>query len=247
MLIELSALRKVFPAAGGFFPFGGRKPAVTALSGIGLRIESGTIMGLAGPNGSGKSTLLRVLAGRLVPDGGRILLDGAEAGDRELRAAAALAEPGARSFYPRLDAFENLRFFAALYGLSAAETRDRAGTLGRSLGLADGDMRKRFEALSEGTAQKIALLRALVLRPRLLLLDEPARNLDAGAAAALPGLLKSFAAEGRTVIYASHDPAGLAAVCGNVAALKDGGLTAFFRVGPEDAAAAIPAACAGTL
>jgi len=222
MLIETLDIRKTYPSPGGFLPFG-RRPRPPALSGITLKLSSGCVTGLAGPNGAGKSTLLRILAGGLIPDAGLVRINGRAVRDAELRASAALVGAGPRSFYPRLTALENLYFFGSLYGLSRSEVRKRAEPLARLLSIGDGDLSPRFDALSEGAAQKFSLLRALMLRLPLLLLDEPARNLDTRSAAALSGVLKGLADEGRTaVVYASHNPAELAGVCGRLLALKNG-------------------------
>lgn len=249
MFIETSDLRKSYPRPGWLSLSGRPRAAAPALTGVSLKLSAGTITGLAGPNGAGKSTLLRILAGRLIPDAGIISVNGQEAGDALLRASASLVEPGARSFYPRLSALENLDFFGALYGLPRAETRRRAEPLRKALSISDSDLNLRFDALSEGTAQKFSLLRALIRRAPLLLLDEPARNLDLRSAAALSSIVKDLAANaGAIVLYASHNPAELAATCGRLLALKGGKLAAETGAGTaagmEEAAAR---ACAGAI
>ena len=249
MPIEAADIRKEYRApAPPHAPWRRGRP-VRALDGVSLRLGAGEITGLAGPNGAGKSTLLRVLGGRLVPDSGRIFLNGRGTGDAELRKAAVCAEAGARSFYPRLSVIENLCFFGALYGLPRSGTRARAETLRDRLGMRKADLELRFDSLSEGAAQKAALIRALMLPSSLLLLDEPARHLDLGSAAALAGLIKEKSiGEGAAVLYASHDPAGLAAICGRVLALKEGRISAEVPAGGEPGAiAGIAGACAGTL
>ena len=171
-------------------------------------------------------------------------IDGRTACDSDLRTLAALVGSGPRSFYPRLTGLENLFFFGALYGLPRIEVSRRAERLGRLLSLNGGEMELRFDALSEGAAQKLSLLRALLLRLPLLLLDEPARNLDVRSAAALSSILKDLARDGRTaVLYASHNPAELSGVCERFLALKNGLLV---RDAPADETA-ITKACEGKL
>ncbi len=248
MFIETFDLRKTYPSPGWLLPSGWSRAAIPALSGVSLKLSPGTITGLAGPNGAGKSTLLRILSGRLIPDTGHVLLNGRETDDTALRAEASLVEAGARSFYPRLSALENLDFFGTLYGLSRAETQARTEPLRKAFSIRDGDLNRRFDSLSEGTAQKFSLLRALIRRAPILLLDEPARNLDIRSAAAFSVLIKDLATEaGVTVLYASHDPAELAGICGRLLALKDGNLAAETGSGtPAGMEAAAAKACAGT-
>jgi ABC-type multidrug transport system ATPase subunit len=242
MLLEARNIRKSYPSRR-FFHLKKTGPAVPALNGISLTLESGAVTGLTGPNGAGKSTLLRVLAGRLIQDAGTILLDGTGTGDAALRARGALAEAGGRSFYPRLTAMENLEFFGAVCGLTRREVKARSAPLFELLGIGGRDLSKRLDALSEGAVQKLSLVRALIRRPRILFLDEPARNLDMRSAAAFSSCLKDLAArEGLAALYAGHAPAELAEVCGKVLVLREGKVAAVLRA---PTAAGIAAACGG--
>ena len=197
MKLETGGLLKVFPSpifSGGRPFFALKTGAFSAGPGI-TRVE--------GPNGAGKTTLLKVLAGVLEADGGRISLDGLAADAEALRAAAAFCPANPRSFYFRLSALENLRFFGALAGLDAGTALARGRELGARLGLPAADLEKRFDRLSEGGMQKVNLLRALSRRAPLLLLDEPYRGLDAAASAELTALLTGASA-GVTVLIAGH-------------------------------------------
>lgn len=226
MNIEAFNIGKTYPPSGWLSRFGGGKAASPALAGVSLKLPPGTVTGLTGPNGAGKSTLLRILSGRLLPDAGTVKLDGLEAGGPALRAAAALAETGARSFYLRLTAMENLDFFGALYGHTRAQTRSRTEALREILGIREEDLEKRFDALSEGAAQKFSLTRALMRRTPVLLLDEPARNLDLKSAAAFSAFIKNLASDERTaVLYTSHSPEELARTCDRVLVIEGGKLT----------------------
>ena len=171
MRLEVKGLIKVFPAP----VFSGGRP-VRALAGADLEAGPG-VTGLGGANGSGKTTLFRTLAGVLEPDGGTITLDGLPASSEKLRALAALCPANPRTFYFRLTAAENLRFFGALAGLAPAEAAARAVRLADRLGLAAADLERRFDRLSEGNMQKVSLIRAFSRRAPLLLLDEPFRGL----------------------------------------------------------------------
>jgi ABC-2 type transport system ATP-binding protein len=197
MLLQARGLVKIFPAP----PFSGGE-AVRALAGVDMEAGPG-VTALAGPNGSGKTTLLKTLAGMLEADGGSILAGG-EASDAErLRSLCAYCPPGHRSFYFRLSAAENLRFFGALAGLKAEEALARARALAPRLGLALPDLDRRFDRLSEGNRQKVSLIRALSRRAPALLLDEPFSGLDGIACRGLLALIAE-AGMNSTVLVTSH-------------------------------------------
>ncbi|MBI5744365.1 MAG: ABC transporter ATP-binding protein [Elusimicrobia bacterium] len=197
MRLEVKGLIKIFPAP----PLSGGAP-LHALDGADLDADTG-VTGIGGANGSGKTTLFRTLAGILEADSGMILAGGEAAGPERLRELAAYCPSNPRSFYFRLTAAENLRFFGALAGLSAAEAAERAGKLAPRLGLAPADLGRRFDRLSEGNMQKVSLIRAFSRRTPLLLLDEPFRGLDGVACRGLLELIEE-AARGATVLLTSH-------------------------------------------
>lgn len=215
MRLEVKGLVKVFPAP----PLSGGR-GVRALDGADLEADTG-VTGVGGANGSGKTTLFRTLAGVLEPDGGMILAGGEAASSARLRELAAYCPPNPRSFYFRLTAAENLRFFGALAGLSPAEAAARAAALADRLGLAEADLGRRFDRLSEGTMQKVSLVRALSRRAPLLLLDEPFRGLDGTACRGLLELIAE-AALSSTVIVTSHSRELLAAAAPRTLRIEKG-------------------------
>jgi heme ABC exporter ATP-binding subunit CcmA len=174
-----------------------------ALSQITFTCDSGEIVGLLGPNGAGKSTLLNILATLLAPSRGRVEYGertssegGAEVRDR-------IGMLGHDLFlYPELTARENLSFFASLYGL-----RDVPAVVQTALersGLADrGD--DFVSGFSRGMRQRVALERALLHGPRLLLLDEPFTGLDQASTAGLVARLRDRQQDGCIVVVATHD------------------------------------------
>jgi heme exporter protein A len=191
-----------------FRHFGRRR----ALSQISFEAPAGTILGLLGPNGAGKSTLLSILATLLQPTSGTVRYGSlAVVGDgsrstRSAEGAMLRSHIGMLGhdlyLYPELSARENLSFFAALYGDPASgAAADRA--LSRAV-LADRG-NDPVGSFSRGMRQRVALERALIHDPRLLLLDEPFTGLDDRSVAALTARLHGLREEGRIVILATHD------------------------------------------
>lgn len=223
MRLEASGLVKVFPAP----VFSGGKP-VKALAGAGLSAGNG-VTGVAGANGSGKTTLFKTLAGIIEADGGSITADGEHASSRRLRSLAAFCPSIPRTFYYRLSAAENLRFFGALAGLDPAEAAARAAALADRLRFSAADLGRRFDSLSEGNMQKVSLIRAFSRRAPLLLLDEPFTGLDG---LACRGLLELAAEAGKTsaVLLTSHNRELLNAAAQRTLRIENG------RIMPGDGA-----------
>ena len=178
----------------------GRRRAVSRIT---FHVEGGVILGLLGPNGAGKSTMLALLATLLRPTTGRILYGGQDARSRGASLRAAIGVLGHDLFlYPELTARENLEFFAGLYGVSdpasaAAESLRMAGLADRADDLVSG--------FSRGMRQRLALERALIHGPRLLLLDEPFTGLDDASGSSLAQRLLGLRSRGAIVILATHD------------------------------------------
>jgi ABC-2 type transport system ATP-binding protein len=215
MRLEVKGLVKEFPA-----PFFSGGTPLRALDGADLEADTG-VTGVGGANGSGKTTLFKTLAGVLEKDAGTILAGGESAPAERLRELAAYCPANPRSFYFRLTARENLRFFGALAGLSPAESEARAAKLAPRLGLSAADLGRRFDRLSEGNMQKVSLLRALSRRAPILLLDEPFRGLDG---IACRGLLELIAEAGKssTVLVTSHSRELLAAAAARTLRIDQG-------------------------
>jgi heme ABC exporter ATP-binding subunit CcmA len=174
-----------------------------ALSRISFRADAGTILGLLGPNGAGKSTMMAVVATLLKPSAGRVRYGAHEATDRGATLRAAIGVLGHDLFlYPELTARENLAFFAGLHG--AADAAAAAAAALATAGLADrGD--DPVASFSRGMRQRVALERALIHRPRLVLLDEPFTGLDDASTGALVARLEGLRDRGTIVILATHD------------------------------------------
>jgi ABC-type multidrug transport system ATPase subunit len=177
----------------------GRRRAISHLS---LSARSGDVVGLLGPNGAGKSTLIGVLATLVAPSSGEVRYGEQPSrvlGSRLRQAIGLLAHE--LHLYPELTARQNLAFFSALYGLEGRDVVDRALD---SAGLSDrGD--DEVSAFSRGMRQKLALERALMHGPRLVLLDEPFTGLDDRGARDVSDRLRRLARGGAIVIVATHD------------------------------------------
>lgn len=179
--------------------FGRRK----ALARISFAARAGSIVGLLGPNGAGKSTLLAILATLLEPSAGTVRYGSHAAGAAGAALRARIGLLGHDLYlYPELTAHENLAFFAALYGdRNPRAAADRA--LARA-GLAD-RAGEPVSSFSRGMRQRVALERALVHDPRLVLLDEPFTGLDDASLAALVTRLRELRRQGAIVTLATHD------------------------------------------
>ena len=196
--------------------------AVTAVRDVSLRAADGRITGLLGPNGAGKSTTLRMLYTVLRPDAGDALIDGHSAVHTPLAAARRLGVlvHGA-GIYPNLSARENILYFGALHGLTRAAARARAAEL---IGLLEMEefADRRAKGFSQGERVKTALARALVHRPRNLVLDEPTNGLDVMAVRALRRLLGSLRDAGHCVLFSSHVMQEVSALCDEVVVIAHG-------------------------
>jgi len=178
----------------------GRRRAVSRVSFV---ASKGSIVGLLGPNGAGKSTLLAMLATLLQPSAGTIRYGAMQAADAPPQLRSRIGVLGHDLFlYPELTARENLAFFAALYGQRDADRAARSAL--DHAGLADrGD--DLVAGFSRGMRQRVALERALIHEPRLLLLDEPFTGLDEASASALLARLRSLRESGAVIVVATHD------------------------------------------
>lgn len=229
----------VVVAKGAGRSFGER----AVLSGVDLTIRGGEMVGVVGPNGGGKSTLLLLLSGLLRPTAGRVQVLGIDAHALALTAAGQVGLVTARpGLYPLLTGRENLQHFGGLFGLSPAQVDAKAEPLARTLGL-DRAFDLRVGQMSTGMQQKLSLVRALLLSPRLLLFDEPTANLDPLAASALHAEVRRRADEGLACVLVTHDLAAAEATCDRVL-LVDGRVRRELRFDSRRAPPVGPLLCA---
>jgi heme exporter protein A len=175
-----------------------------AIAGVSLRIEGGRMVALYGPNGAGKTTLLRLLATAVRPSFGRALVDGIDVTafpDAVRGRIAFLSHAG--GLYDDLTATENLRFAGTLLGVRSERLTNVVESALARVGLvADAD--RRVRGFSAGMRRRLALARLLLVRPPVLLLDEPYASIDAGGADLVDALLVEWRQAGASILVASH-------------------------------------------
>ena len=205
--LELNNVQKSF----------GLKPV---LRGVHLTLNAGERMALLGANGAGKTTLLRILAGLIRPGGGRVTIGGLDLREQTREVQRKVGFVAHQPYlYDDLTAQENLLFFARMYALE--QPRQRAEALLRRVGLSKRS-RERAGSLSRRQLQRLALARALLHTPDLLLLDEPETGLDQEGLALLAELLQEHQARGGTLLFTTHDLESAPGRCDHVALLSRG-------------------------
>ena len=156
-----------------------RGEVVRALDGVSVEVGKGEVVGILGPNGSGKSTLVRVISTLVLPDAGSVEVFGTDAVRHPKQVQRCMNRVSVEaSFFKKLSAMENLLYGAKLYGVTSREARPRIKDILENIGFAQKRATEPMEHLSRGMQQKIALARALLTSPVLMLLDEPTTGLD---------------------------------------------------------------------
>jgi ABC-2 type transport system ATP-binding protein len=197
-----------------------------ALDDVTLDVPPGLVYGLLGPNGSGKSTLVRLLSTLLLPDGGTATVFGRDA-FKDTRAVRRMVNRVSveASFFKKMSATENLSYAARFYGLRPHETKDRIPEILTRVGFPADRRTEPMENLSRGMQQKVALARALLTAPILLLLDEPTTGLDPRSKQEVQEFIREVRAEhDATVLLCTHDLAEAETLADRVGILDDGEL-----------------------
>jgi sodium transport system ATP-binding protein len=215
-MIAIDGLAKAF----------GKRREVQAVRGVTFDAPDGEITGLLGPNGAGKTTLLRMLATLVIPDAGHATVGGLDVVAERYAVRHRIGVlSDARGLYPRLTARENVGYYGALHGLSGAALERRIDTLFATLGLAS-LAERRASGFSQGEKMKVAIARALVHDPAVILLDEPTNGLDIMSTRALRELLRSLQAAGKCLLFSSHVMQEVAALCDRIVILGHGRVVA---------------------
>jgi ABC-2 type transport system ATP-binding protein len=225
--VEVNNLRKEFFRRDATRTRGRkRRRRVAALEGVTFTIDRGECVAILGQNGSGKSTLVRLLSTLLLPDGGSARVFGRDS-VRDTRAVRRLVNRVSveASFFKKMSAVENLSYAARFYGLRASATRDRIPEILGRVGFPEDRRTEPMENLSRGMQQKVALARALLTAPVLLLLDEPTTGLDPRSKQEVQEFIREVRAEhDATVLLCTHDLAEAEALADRVGILDDGAL-----------------------
>ncbi|MBW3632561.1 MAG: ABC transporter ATP-binding protein [Chloroflexi bacterium] len=210
----------------------GQSKEVRAVDDVSFTVGRNEIFGVLGANGSGKSTLIRMLSTLLIPDSGRVEVFGYDVRRDEAEVKRLINRVSVEaSFFKKLSPGENLAYALRLYGRSGSAVRDETYAVLERLGIARDKVGEPLEQLSRGMQQKVAIARALLTSPVLLLLDEPTTGLDPRSKLDVQRFVRELR-EGHdaTILLCTHDMAEAEALCDRVAILEKGRLAALDTV-----------------
>jgi ABC-2 type transport system ATP-binding protein len=204
------------------------KTEIIAVNKVSFEVREGEIFGVLGPNGSGKSTLIRLMATLLLPDGGELSVFGHDVVAEPLKVQRLINRVSVEaSFFKKLSPMENLMYGARLYGMAGGETRVQVVEILTRLGLEERAIFSPMEEMSRGMQQKVAIARALLSKPRVLLLDEPTTGLDPRSKREVQAVVEELRDEyGTTMLLTTHDMHEADILCDRVAILDKGDIVA---------------------
>jgi ABC-2 type transport system ATP-binding protein len=220
----------------------GKSSKTVAVNNVSLSIRRGEIFGVLGPNGSGKSTLIRLIATLLVPDGGEIAVFGHDVAKEPMAARRMINRVSVEaSFFKKLSPMENLMYGARLYGVNAHEARGRVRLILARLGLEEKTIYRPMEEMSRGMQQKVAIARAFLSSPILLLLDEPTTGLDPRSKREVQAFVRELRdSHDTTILLTTHDMLEAEGLCDRIAIIDGGNIVALDT--PENLKQRIPSA-----
>jgi len=224
--LELRGVEKSFKKRRG--------EVVRALDSVSLEVGKGEVVGILGPNGSGKSTLVRVISTLVVPDAGSVEVFGMDAVRHPKKVQRSMNRVSVEaSFFKKMSAMENLLYGAKLYGVTTGEARPRIKEIFENIGFAPKRATEPMEHLSRGMQQKIALARALLTSPVLMLLDEPTTGLDPRSKKDVQAFIQRIKEEhDSSILLCTHDMGEAEELCDRVGIMMDGKILALER--PEE-------------
>jgi ABC-2 type transport system ATP-binding protein len=206
------------------FVVGRKRKPLAAITNVSMRLERGDIHGILGANGSGKSTLIRLISGLLTLDTGRVEVFGKDIEREELAVKRVINRVSVdAAFFKKLSPMENLLFAARLYGLDGKTARADAISIMGRLGIAEKRTSRPVEQMSRGMQQKVAIARALLTSPTLLLLDEPTTGLDPRSKLDVQTFIEEInQTHDATIVLTTHDLAEAERLCARIVVLNDG-------------------------
>ena len=210
------------------FVVGRRRKPVTAVDDVSLRIRRGEIYGVLGANGSGKSTLIRLVSTLLTLDAGRVEVFGHDIEREEMEVKQLINRVSVdAAFFKKLSPHENLTYAARLYGMDAGRARVQAIEILARLGIGEKRLGRPLEQMSRGMQQKVAIARALLTSPTLLLLDEPTTGLDPRSKLDVQSFIEELRdSHDATIVLTTHDLDEADRLCDRIALINDGRLVA---------------------
>jgi ABC-2 type transport system ATP-binding protein len=223
--IEAADLRRTYKTHTGTFRR--RVKEIEAVRGISFSVEPGELFGLLGPNGAGKTTTIKMLITLLIPTAGTARVLGLDVvrEAHEVRKRIGYVFGGERGVYERLSGYDNLRYFAELYGVPAREQKRRIEELLELVGL-KGREHERAEGYSRGMKQRLHVARGLLHDPEVLFLDEPTIGLDPVGAREVRATIASLTEAGKTVLLTTHYMFEADALCDRIAVISKGSIVA---------------------
>ncbi len=206
------------------FEVGRKRRPVAAIRDVSLRLERGGTVGILGANGSGKSTLIRLVSGLLTLDEGRVEVFGRDITREEMAVKRLINRVSVdAAFFKKLSPMENLLFAARLYGIETGQARREAVAICGRLGIAEKRLGRPTEQLSRGMQQKVAIARALLTSPALLLLDEPTTGLDPRSKLEVQAFIEDVrTSHDASIVLTTHDLDEAERLCDRIAVLDDG-------------------------
>ena len=213
------------------FEVGGRKKkrkTVVAVNDVSLRIERGEIYGLLGANGSGKSTFIRLVSTLLTVENGRVAVFGHDIVRDEMAVKRLINRVSVdAAFFKKLSPFENLMYAARLYDVPASTAKSEIVRIMGRLGIAESRLSRPLEQMSRGMQQKVAIARAFLTSPVLLLLDEPTTGLDPRSKLEVQAFIEEIRdLHDATIVLTTHDLDEAERLCSRIGLLNDGRLVA---------------------
>jgi ABC-2 type transport system ATP-binding protein len=201
-----------------------KREDIKAVDGICFSVDKGEIFGIVGPNGSGKSTLVRLISTLLLPDSGTIEVFGYDVVKQHFQVRQMISRVSVEaSFFKKLSSLENLMYTARLYGVDSSVAKHKALEILSQLGFEKNRVKDSIQELSRGMQQKVAITRALLTSPSLLLMDEPTTGLDPRSKRDVQQFVRELrSAYNTSIVVTSHDMAEVDNLCDRIAIIDNG-------------------------